>query len=121
MASYIIFASVIVFLMAGTFFWMWKLSRYLVIPIQVTLFILLIIVVVKVFVNKDNAAKLNKEISQSGIPELETKVVSASMETLKNTARKDNSVQPPASSSAPEKKTVPAKTVSGNDNFVELL
>ena len=111
--------------MAGTFFWMWKLSKFLVIPIQLTLFILLVIVIVRVFVNKENADKLKSEITKSNIPEIEKKIVSVSGGALRDAAaNKDNGTQPsPQTQPAVRQEkpeTSPAKT-GANNNFVDLL
>ena len=84
MTQSIILALVIIFLMAGAFFWMWKLSKWLIIPIQIILFALLVSVVIKVFVTKDNAERLNQELEKSGISEIEQKVVSGAIGALKN-------------------------------------
>ncbi len=125
MAINIIFALVLIFLMAGTFFWMWKLSKFLVIPIQLTLFILLVIVVVRVFVNKENADKLKGEITKSNIPEIEKKIVSVSGDALRNAAaNKDSGTQPSPQAqptvSGQTSQSSPAKTGT-NNNFVDLL
>ena len=146
MAQNIIFALVIIFLIAGAFFWMWKLSKWLVIPIQIILFVLLIIVVIKVFVTKDNAERLNQELNKSGIAEIEQKIISGTVDTLKDRHGKNSSdtakVQPqsprtehekatPQKSDVPENKpqqTAPAvenkKTESGINkelNFVDMF
>lgn len=85
MAVNIIFALVIIALIAGVFYWLWKLSKWLVIPIQIILFITLVFIVFKVFVNKENAEKLHKELKNSGIVEVEKKIISQTTNTLKNT------------------------------------
>ncbi len=125
MATNIIFALVIIFLMAGSFVWMWKLSRFLVIPIQVVLFILLVIVVVRVFVNKENADKLKGEITKSNIPEIEKTIVSVSGDALTDAAanngngtRQSPRTKPTVREEKP--KTPPAKNDT-NNNFVDLL
>lgn len=122
MATYIIFVLVIIFLMAGSFFWMWKLSKYLVIPIQIALFILLIIVVVKVFATRENADKLKGEIEQSGIAKLESSMVSASSNAVRSSVKSNDVARPTASDSVG--KTAPAtdaKPAGGNGNFVDML
>ena len=140
MAAYIIFALVIVFLMAGSFFWMWKLSRYLVIPIQVALFILLIIVVVKVFATRENADKLKNEIDRSSLPKLETTILSVSSDAIRDSIKSNGDARPasiaptsedkvpaaravpsPGSTSAATKKAEPAKSAGASDNFVDFL
>ena len=107
MVQNIIFALMIIFLMAGAFFWMWKLSKWLVIPIQIILFILLMVVVVKVFVNKDNAARLHSELEKSGIAEVEKKSVSNAVSMIKNNVEK----QPAASAPVYEQKNNPQPAV----------
>ena len=132
MVQNIIFILVIVFLIAGAFFWMWKLSKWLVIPIQIILFILLISVVVKVFVNKDNVQKLNEELKKSGVAEVEEKAVTGAVDALNKRYNNGNTTtQTPAPSQevqkaapAAEKAQTPAgkpAEKSGNVNFVDML
>ena len=93
MITNIIFALLIIFLMAGAFFWMWKLSKWLVIPIQIILFALLIVVVVKVFATKENADRLHDELEKSGIAEVEKQAVSGAVNALKKNYGKDSSAE----------------------------
>lgn len=131
MTQNIIFALVIIFLMAGAFFWMWKLSRWLLIPIQIILFILLVTVVVKVFVTKDNAERLNAELEKSGIAEVESAAISGAVNALKkNTDRgtsaeaKPTETAAPAVQSVPEtkKEQAPAPAAKSKEvNFINML
>ena len=131
MLQTIILSLVIIFLLAGSFFWMWKLSKWLIIPIQIILFILLATVVIKVFVTKENADKLNKELEKSGIVEVEKRAVTGAVDALKNNAGNDEkaAAQPaetkPAAQEAkpapaPEKKeSKPAQ--KSETTFVDML
>ena len=83
MVTNIIFALVVIALIAGVFYWLWKLSKWLVIPIQIILFITLVVIVIKVFVNKENAEKLHKEITNSGIVEVENRVIKETTNSFK--------------------------------------
>ena len=140
MATYIIFGLVIVFLMAGSFVWMWKLSRYLVIPIQVTLFVLLILVVVKVFATRENADKLKGEIDRSNLPKLETTIISVSSDAIRDSIKSNGDARPasvapasaekasaarsvpsPGPASAATQKAGTAKTAGASDNLVDFL
>lgn len=102
MLQNIILVLVIIFLIAGAFFWMWKLSKWLVIPIQIILFVLLISVVVKVFVNKDNAKRLGNELTNTRIAEEGKKTVSGAFSAL----TKDNSGEEIVANSMPTSQTV---------------
>ena len=117
MATYIILALVIVFLMAGCLFFTWKLSKFLVLPIQLVLFVLLVIVIFKVFATKENAEKLKTELDRSGIPKLEEKVVGISADAVKDAAKQNDAPAPAAQGTKVEQ---PKKT-GGNTNFVDLL
>ena len=101
MTQNIIFALVIIFLMAGAFFWMWKLSKWLVIPIQIILFALLITVIIKVFISKDNAERLNNELAKTGIAEVEKRAVSGAVNAL----TQNNSNEEPVEKSKPISQT----------------
>ena len=123
MLQTIILSLVIIFLLAGSFFWMWKLSKWLIIPIQIILFILLATVVIKVFVTKENADKLNKELEKSGIVEVEKRAVTGAVDALKNNAGNDEKaaaqlVEQPAPSVGKK------DAKSANDetpNFIDML
>ena len=78
----IITALVIIMLAAGAFSFMWKLSRWLVIPMQILLFIILLTVVIKVFCTKENIEKLHTEISGSAVPAIEEKVMDTAMNEI---------------------------------------
>lgn len=73
---------VIVMLVSGVLFYMWKLSKWLVLPIQLILFSLLIIVVFRVFVNQKNIENLHDEIANAGISDLETQVMDLAASTV---------------------------------------
>ena len=139
MVQNIVFALVIIFLMAGAFFWMWKLSKWLVIPIQIILFVLLITVVIKVFVNKDNAERLNNELAKSGIAEVEKRAVSGAVRALTKNNSNEETIAKSTPTSQPviqqenadsaikkEQQASPAAekkqpTKSGEVNFVDML
>ena len=112
---------------------MWKLSKWLLIPIQIILFALLVTVVVKVFVTKDNADRLNAELEKSGIAEVEKAAVTGAVNALKKNKEGKaaaNEAKPAApqeanaaqSKPAPEAaKKQPSAEKSGETNFVDLL
>lgn len=79
----IIVVLVIIFLMVGVCWSMWKLSKWLVIPIQIVLFILLLIAVVRIVFTPDNAERIKEAVRQSGVVELEQKSISGAAETFK--------------------------------------
>ena len=127
MVQNIIFIVVIVVLMACACIGMWKLSKWLVIPIQIILFVLLISVVIKVFVNKENAQKLNEELKKSGVAEVEQGAVSGAFDALKRNDTGNTAQQAPApakeaqpAAPAAEKTQKPAQN-SGNVSFVDML
>ena len=95
----IIFAVMIIFLMVAVFIGMWKLGKWMVIPIQIILFALLIFVVFKVFATRENAEKLHAELEKSGIAEVEKGAVSGAINALKKTKEKNN---PPAADTEKE-------------------
>ena len=95
----IIFAVMIIFLMVAVFIGMWKLGKWMVIPIQIILFALLIFVVFKVFATRENAEKLHAELEKSGIAEVEKGAVSGAINALKKTKEKNN---PPAAETEKE-------------------
>ena len=109
MLQNIIFALIIIFLMAGAFFWMWKLSKWLVIPIQIILFSLLMIVIFKVFVTRDNAEKLNSELEKSGIAKVEEAAVTGTLNAVKSSSEAKTPDEKPGN----EKNT--AKVVQVNE------
>ena len=131
MVQNIIFIVVIVVLMACACIGMWKLSKWMVIPIQIILFVLLISVVVRVFMNKENAQKLNEELKKSGIAEVEKKAVSGAVDALNNRMTNDEkTAQAPAAAPAKEVKQTapaaektqkPAAKSTGEVNFVDML
>ena len=125
MVQNIIFIVMIVVLMVSACIGMWKLSKWLVIPIQIILFVLLISVVIKVFVNKENAEKLNEEIKKSGIAEVEKKVIPGTVGALQDRNTNENTAQAPTPAPAPTTpatvKTQKPTTQSGEVNFVDML
>ena len=128
MLQNIVLVSVIVFLMAGVFWGMWKLSKWLLIPIQIILFLLLVFTVVRIFMTKENAEKLNAELKNSGIIELESKAVnqacSALSANLKSKAEEKAAVPPVIKKQENKKKVSPApaaKQEKEEENFADLL
>lgn len=121
--SHFITILIIVLLMIAVFCFMWRLSKLLVLPLQLVLFILLIVVVTRVFVNKENAEKLHEEVSKSKIPEIEKKVfdlTGSSAADAVNVYKDDDAKEEPAPQ--PSKAAAPkANSNSGEINFVDML
>ena len=86
----IVFLLVVLFLIIGVFVAMWKLSKWLVVPIQIILFILLITMAFKVFVTKENVELLNKELGNSKIVQVETKALAGALDAFTSDKKDDN-------------------------------
>ena len=137
MLQNIVLVSVIVFLTAGVFWGMWKLSKWLMIPIQIILVLLLVCIVVRIFMTKENAERLNAELKNSGIIELESKAVNQACGALStnlkgkteektpHTQAADSRPAPPAVKKQEDNKKVSpapaAKQEKEEENFADLL
>ena len=86
----IVFILVVLFLIIGVFVAMWKLSKWLVVPIQIILFILLITMAFKVFVTKENVEMLNKELGNSKIVQVETKALSGALDAFTSDKKEES-------------------------------
>lgn len=103
MVQNIIGILVIIFLMAGVCWGMWKLSKWLVIPIQIVLFILLVTMIFRIFATSDNAKLINDEVEKSGIVKFEKQTFSNAAESL-----------------ITEKKSEEKEKVSSDDDFFDF-
>jgi len=75
MLPYIITILIVISLSVSLITGAWRVSRYLVIPMQVVLFIILIGVCIKVFFKSENFDSLHKGVKESGVAELQQKVL----------------------------------------------
>ena len=89
----IVFILVVLFLIIGVFVAMWKLSKWLVVPIQIILFILLITMAFKVFVTKENVEMLNKELGNSKIVQVETKALAGALDAFTSDKKDENGAE----------------------------
>ena len=90
---YIIYALIVLFLIAGVFWAMWKLSNLLLLPIQIILFAILVFLVFKVFFTKENAEILHKELEKSGVVQVEKRAISGGGDALTQRVIKTPSVR----------------------------
>ena len=61
---------------------LWNLSKWLVIPIKIVLFILLVTMIFRIFATSDNAKLINDEVEKSGIVKFEKQTFSNAAESL---------------------------------------
>ena len=96
--SLVISIFIAVALAASVFHSMWSLSKKLVIPIQICLFILLVIMLFKTFGTKENFDRLNDQVQKSGIANIEEKAVVDSVKAVGGAIKSDsdnNTVEQP--------------------------
>ncbi len=103
--SLVISVLIAVALAASVFHSMWSLSKKLVIPMQICLFILLVLMLFKTFGTKENFDRLNEQVGKSGIVTLEEKAVVDSVKTVGDVIKTDGqSVAQPQSQTPAEPK-----------------
>ena len=79
----IIYALVIIFLIVCTLRWLWEISKLLLAIIQLILFVILILIVVRIFVNWDNTDQHSHGFDKSGIVQFEDSSFSRAADTVK--------------------------------------
>ena len=84
MLTWIITFLIIISLVFSLCHSMWHLSKRLVIPMQICLFILLLLLLVKTFATKDNLKRVHEEVEKSGIPKFEEKAIKDSIKGVTN-------------------------------------
>ena len=94
MLPYIITILILVAISGSLISGVWKVSRYLVYPMQIIIFLLLIGVCVKAFFKWENIESLHKGVEESGVVEIQQKVLKTSMSEAKNMATSKTEEQP---------------------------
>ena len=79
----ILYAFAIIFLIVCTLRWLWEISKLLLVIIQLILFIILIFIVVRIFVNWDNTDQQDHDWDKSGMVQLEDTSFSEAANTIK--------------------------------------
>ena len=98
----------------------WSVSKKITVPIQIALFIVMLVCVVRLFCTKENAQKLYKGIEETGISQnventMRTALNLKPVETSKPEAKLAQAVAAPAASEPPSS-SVAASTADANSN-----
>ena len=94
MLPYIITILIIVAISGSLISGIWKVSHYLVYPIQIILFLILIGVCVKAFFKWENAENLHKEVEKSGVAEVQQKILETGISEARKKAASRSEEEP---------------------------
>ncbi len=118
MWAYVITVLIVIALSAALVAGLWKVSKWLLIPIQCILFAVLLWICIKTFYDSDIFHSLHKSVKESGIAELEKETISTAAReaektfTPSKTESQDTVAETPDNVELPDAEVPPAATVS---------